>query len=95
MSRTPGSSANPISIRMVLAKKLRSDDQDGLERAYQAYSVIFREAPYPYVEGVKTFIDDLALTNPKAANVDLSKYVDMSFVQELESSGFIKQLYKR
>jgi hypothetical protein len=57
--------------------------------------VIFREAPYPYVEGVKTFIDDLALTNPKAANVDLSKYMDMSFVQELESSGFIKQLYKR
>jgi hypothetical protein len=46
------------------------------------------------VEGVKTFMDDLAATNPKAASVDLSKYVDMSFVQELESSGFIKQLYK-
>lgn len=66
-----------------------------LERAYQAYSVIFREAPYPYTDGVKTFMDDLAATNPKAANVDLSKYVDMSFLQELESSGFIKQLYKR
>jgi hypothetical protein len=71
------------------------DDPEGLERAYKAYSVIFREAPYPYVEGVKTFMDDLAITNPKAANVDLSKYVDMSFVQELESSGFIKQMYKK
>ena len=39
-------------------------------------------------------MDDLALTNPKAATVDLSKYVDMTFVQELNSSGFIKQLYK-
>ena len=86
---------NKEATKAILAKKLRTDDQDGLERAYNAYSVIFREAPYPYVEGVKTFMDDLAVTNPKAANVDLTKYVDMSFVQELESSGFIKQLYKR
>jgi len=86
---------NKEATKAILAKKLRTDDQDGLERAYQAYSVIFREAPYPYVDGVKTFIEDLAVTNPKAANVDLNRYVDMSFVQELESSGFIKQLYKR
>jgi ABC-type nitrate/sulfonate/bicarbonate transport system substrate-binding protein len=86
---------NKEATKAILAKRLRTDDQDGLERAYKAYSVIFREAPYPYVDGVKTFMDDLAVTNPKAANVDLNKYVDISFVQELESSGFIKQLYKR
>ena len=85
---------NKEATKSILAKRLRMDDPDGLERAYKAYSVIFREAPYPYVEGVKTFMDDLAITNPKAANVDLSKYVDMGFVQELESSGFIKQMYK-
>lgn len=85
---------NKEATKAILAKRLRMDDPDGLERAYKAYSVIFREAPYPYVEGVKTFMDDLAITNPKAANVDLSKYVDMGFVQELESSGFIKQMYK-
>lgn len=86
---------NKEATKAILAKRLRMDDPDGLERAYKAYSVIFREAPYPYVEGVKTFMDDLAITNPKAVNVDLSKYVDMSFVQELESSGFIKQMYKK
>ena len=85
---------NKEGTKAILAKKLRMDDQEGLERAYNAYNAIFREAPYPYVEGVKTFMDDLALTNPKAATVDLSKYVDMTFVQELDSSGFIKQLYK-
>jgi len=85
---------NKEATKAILAKRLRMDDPDGLERAYKAYSVIFREAPYPYVEGVKTFMDDLAITNPKAANVDLSKYVDMGFVQELESSGFIKQMYR-
>jgi NitT/TauT family transport system substrate-binding protein len=85
---------NKEGTKAILAKKLRMDDQEGLERAYRAYNAVFREAPYPYVEGVKTFMDDLAASNPKAASADLSKYVDMSFVQELESSGFIKQLYK-
>ena len=85
---------NREATKAILAKRLRMDDPEGLERAYKAYSVIFREAPYPYVEGVKTFMDDLAVSNPKAATVDLTRYVDMSFVQELESSGFIKQLYK-
>jgi len=84
---------NKEGTKAILARKLRMDDPDGLERAYIAYNAIFREAPYPYPEGVKTFMDDLAATNPKAATVDISKYVDMSFVQELEASGFIKQLY--
>ncbi len=32
---------------------------------------------------------------PKAATADPKSFVDMSLVQELEASGFIKQLYKR
>ncbi len=44
---------------------------------------------------MKTFMDDLAVTDPRATSVDLKSYVDMSFVQELESSGLIKQLYKQ
>ena len=80
--------------KAILAKKIEDGRLGRIERAYNASNAIFREAPYPYVEGVKTFMNDLALTNLKAATVDLSKYVDMTFVQELDSSGFIKQLYK-
>lgn len=39
--------------------------------------------------------DDMAPRNPTAAAADPNAFVDMSFVRELESSGFIKQLYKR
>lgn len=46
-------------------------------------------------EGVKTMLDDLAPRNPKAAAADPKAFVDLSFVKELEASGFIKQLYKR
>ncbi|MBI4527365.1 MAG: ABC transporter substrate-binding protein [Deltaproteobacteria bacterium] len=81
--------------KAIFSKNLRITDPESLERAYRAYSVVFPEAPYPTPEGVKTLLDDMAPRNPKAAAADPKSFVDMSFVQELESSGFIKQLYKK
>ncbi|HEY2986522.1 MAG TPA: ABC transporter substrate-binding protein [Candidatus Binatia bacterium] len=81
--------------KTVITKNLRVTDPESLERAYKSYAPIFREAPYPDAEGVKTYLDDLARTNPKATTADPKSFVDLSFVQELESSGFIKQLYGR
>jgi hypothetical protein len=37
----------------------------------------------------------MAPRNPKAAAADPKSFVDASFVQEMESSGFIKHLSKR
>ncbi|MBI2351729.1 MAG: ABC transporter substrate-binding protein [Deltaproteobacteria bacterium] len=81
--------------KQIFSKNLRITDPESLERAYRAYSVVFPEAPYPTPEGVKTMLDDLAPRNPKAAAADPKSFVEMSFVQELEKEGFIKQLYKR
>ena len=44
---------------------------------------------------LKTMLDDLARSNPKAATADPKAFVDPSLVRELDSSGFIKQLYKK
>lgn len=79
--------------KTVITNNLRVTDPDSLERAYRSYAPIFREAPYPDADGVKTYLDDLARTNPKAAAADPKSFVDPSFVRDLESSGFIKQLY--
>jgi NitT/TauT family transport system substrate-binding protein len=79
----------------IFKKNLGIADPDGLERAYRDYSNAFPEVPYPTPEGVKTMLDDLAHTNPKAASADPKAFVDPSFVRELEASGFIKQLYKK
>ena len=81
--------------KAIFSKNLKLTDPEGLERAYKAYSGIFPEVPFPNPEGVKTMLDDLAPRNPKAAAADPKSFVDMSLVQELESSGFIKQLYRR
>ena len=86
---------NKEETKALIGKNLKSNDPEGLERAYRAYNGAFPEIPYPNAEGVKTLLDDIAPRTPKAATADPKSFVDMSLVQELESSGFIKQLYKR
>jgi hypothetical protein len=48
----------------------------------------------PTPDGVKTMLDDLAPRNAKAAASNPKNFVDASLVQEVEASGFLKQLYK-
>src|ERR1051325_2903690 len=81
--------------KTIFKKNLGINDPEGLERAYKDYSNAFPEFPYPNPEGVKTMLDDLAHTNPKAATADPKNYVDPSLVRELDTSRFIKQLYKK
>ncbi|HSE90862.1 MAG TPA: ABC transporter substrate-binding protein [Candidatus Binatia bacterium] len=81
--------------KAIFSKNLRLTDPEGLERAYKAYATVFPENLLPTPEGVKTMLDDLAPRNPKAAAADPKSFVDLSFAQELETSGFIKQLYKK
>lgn len=81
--------------KAIISKNLKNNDPEGLERAYRAYNAAFPEVPYPHAEGVKTLLDDMAPRTPKAATADPKSFVDMSLVQELEASGFVRQLYKR
>ncbi|HYT57109.1 MAG TPA: hypothetical protein VEQ38_20580, partial [Verrucomicrobiae bacterium] len=68
---------------------------EGLERTYKNYTSVLPEAPYPEPAGIKTLLDDMAPRNAKAAAADPKSFVDVSFVQEMEASGFIKQLQKK
>jgi ABC-type nitrate/sulfonate/bicarbonate transport system substrate-binding protein len=81
--------------KAIFSEFLKLNDPEGLERAAKAYAAIFPINTMPTPEGVKTLLDDMAPRNPKAKAADPRQYVDMSFVQELESSGYLKQLYKR
>jgi NitT/TauT family transport system substrate-binding protein len=76
-------------------KNLGVSDPEGLQRAYKDYSNVFPEVPYPTPDGVKTMLDYSARTNPKAATADPKTFVDPSLIKELDSTGFIKQLYRR
>ena len=84
---------NREDSKAIFSKYLNLKDADGLERAVSAYAKILPEVPTPSPEGVKTLLDDLAARNPKARNADARQYVELSFVRDLESSGYIKRLY--
>ena len=81
--------------KAVIGKYTRLTDPDGLERTYRNYTAVLLETPYADPAGIKTLLDDMAPKNPKAAAADPKSFVDASFVQEMEASGFIKQLYKK
>lgn len=81
--------------KALFRKNLGVSDPEGLERAYQDYSAVFPEVPYPTPDGVKTMLDDLAPKNPKAGTADPKQFVDMSLVAEIEKTGLIKKLYKK
>ena len=86
---------NKEDTKALIGKNLKTNDPEGLERAYRAYNAAFPEIPYPNPEGVKTLLDDMAPRDKKAGSADPRSFVDLSVVQELETSGFFKQLYKR
>src|SRR5712692_3742802 len=81
--------------KTLFKKNMGIGDPEGLERAYKDYSNAFPEISYSSPDGVKTLLDDMARTNPKASAADPKTFVDPSLIKELESSGYIKQLYKK
>ena len=86
---------NKEGTKAVIGKYTRLADPDGLERTYRNYTAVLLETPYADPAGIKTLLDDMAPKNPKAAAADAKSFVDATFVQEMESSGFIKQVYRK
>ncbi len=83
------------STKAIIGKYTKLTDPEGLERTYRNYTSVLMDVPYADPAGIKTLLDDMAPKNAKAAAADPKAFVDSSFVQEMETSGFIKQLTKR
>jgi ABC-type nitrate/sulfonate/bicarbonate transport system substrate-binding protein len=79
----------------IMRKYSRLDDRKVLEEAWDWHARFIPQAPYPPAEGYQLVLQDMATTNPKAAQANVKDYVDSRFVKELEDSGFIKNLYRK
>ena len=81
----------------IAAKYLRLEDPELLRRTYES-SIDENKLPmkqYPTAEGLKTILDQLALTNPKAKAAKPQDFIDARFVEELDRGGYIDSLYGR
>jgi len=83
------------STMKIISKFTRITNPDSLERTHQAFAKLLPETPSPSPEGVKTYLDYLAATRPEAAKVNPKEFVDLSFVHEVQASGFIRQMYSK
>jgi ABC-type nitrate/sulfonate/bicarbonate transport system substrate-binding protein len=79
----------------IMSKYSRLDDRKLLDQSWDWHAKFIPEAPYAPVEGYQLILQDMAATNPKAAQANAKELVDARFIKELEDSGFIKNLYKK
>jgi NitT/TauT family transport system substrate-binding protein len=81
--------------KKVIKKTLRLDDDELINESYEIFSKAFIPAPYPNLAGMKTSYEYVAATRPEVWKHKPEEFADSSFVEELDKSGFIKQLYAR
>ena len=81
--------------KKVYAKYIKVNDQDVLEDSYQFFSRLVPAKPYPPLDGIKEALIELGESDPKARGAAPEEFADMSFVKELDDSGFIDALYRQ
>jgi NitT/TauT family transport system substrate-binding protein len=79
----------------ILAKYLRTDDKDILDDTYDSIALnLVPEKPYPTLKGIQIILRELGIKDPNARSAKPEQFVDLTFIKELDGSGFIDRLYK-
>lgn len=80
--------------KKVIAKYMKVNDNDAIEDSYQFFLPVVPSKPYPPIDGIREVLAELGEKDPKARAAKAEDFADMSFVKELDDSGFIDGLYK-
>lgn len=78
----------------VMKKYLRVNEKELLDDAYDFYSPRVQKIPYPTLKGIRFILDEMAERQPQARKAAPESFVDLSLLQEIDQSGFFKQLWK-
>ena len=78
--------------KRALTKRMRMNDEKGLEETYQQLKGYTQSKPYPSPDGFRAILGDLAKRMPSAKNADPKDFYDSRFIEELDRSGYIDGL---
>jgi NitT/TauT family transport system substrate-binding protein len=78
--------------KKVITKHLRISDPEILEATYESFIKVTDYSAAPNLEGIRNAIDEVALRVPAVKSKKPQDFVDMRFIQELQSEKFFKQL---
>jgi NitT/TauT family transport system substrate-binding protein len=81
--------------KKVIKKMLRLNDDAIAEESWELFAKHRLPAPYPNLKGMKTSYEYVAATRPDIYKHKPEEFVDASFVEEPDKSGFIKKLYEK
>ncbi|MGH7773067.1 MAG: ABC transporter substrate-binding protein [Candidatus Binatia bacterium] len=88
--------SNKKPVEQTIAKYLRLDRSDRVEKAYQDLRNKLPRKPCPTLEGVASVLKLMSQhgLNPKASQLKPEDVVDMSLCKKLDESGFMDRLYQ-
>jgi ABC-type nitrate/sulfonate/bicarbonate transport system substrate-binding protein len=84
----------PLAIR-VLQAETRIDDPRAVEESYDIYTPLFERDLRLSREAFRAALEELARTNPRAADANADSLMDPRFVDEIRQSGLVERLYAR
>lgn len=80
----------------ILKNFLRYTNDEEVEEAYnEAGLKLVPIKPYPSIEGLDSILETLEERNPKAKGRKAEEFVNVSFLEKLDKSGYIDQLYSK
>ena len=85
---------NPELAKPAFIKYRKTKDEKQVEDAYQTLREIVKAKPYPNLESFKTIFKDVSDRIPAAKTANAKEFVDTSFLEELDKSGYIDGLYR-
>jgi ABC-type nitrate/sulfonate/bicarbonate transport system substrate-binding protein len=85
----------PDLAKRIIKKMLRLDDESLAQDSWELFAKHRLAAPYPNIKGMKTSYEYVSQTRPDVWKHKPEEFVDSSFVEELDKSGFIKKLYEK
>jgi NitT/TauT family transport system substrate-binding protein len=85
----------PELAKKTIKRMLRLDDDSIAQESWELFAKHRIAAPYPNIKGLKTSYEYVAATRPDVYKHKPEEFVDASFVEELDKSGFIKKLYEK
>ena len=87
--------ANKELVTRLLVSNLRLTNPADADESYLAVINSYERAPHTSLEGMKRLQLLLTQINPKIAEVRVENVIDSSFMNKLESSGYIQSVYKK
>jgi hypothetical protein len=77
----------------ILAKYLKINDRDVLEKSYEIYRPVYKKIPYGDKRAVSFALEQMGKELPEGAKLNPDDFIDNRILSELEKSGFINQIY--